>query len=48
MIATITAVTDTNSRYEAVAVGSANVANSAITDEAGPTAPDTVYAHISS
>ena len=47
LIATITGVTDTDSRYEAVAIGSSNVANSAITDEATPAAADTVYAHIS-
>ena len=44
LIATITGVTDTDSRYEAVAIGSSNVANSAITDEATPAAADTVYA----
>ena len=31
----------------APATGGGNVANSAITDEATPTAVDTVYAHIS-
>ena len=46
LIATITGVTDTDSRYEAVAIGSSNVANSAITDETTPAAPDTVYAHM--
>ena len=41
-------MTDTNNRYEAVAVGSSNVANSAITDEVTPKgATDTVYAVIS-
>ncbi|MFZ6820690.1 hypothetical protein, partial [Undibacterium sp. Ji22W] len=47
LIATISGVTDTDSRYEAVAVGSSNTASSAITDEAVPAASDTVYAHIS-
>ena len=47
LIATITGVTDTDSHYETVAIGSSNVANSAITDETTPAAADTVYTHIS-
>ncbi|WP_324731457.1 Calx-beta domain-containing protein [Pseudomonas paeninsulae] len=54
LVATISGVTDSNSLFEAVAIGSNNVANSAITDDAGPSNPpgtpgpeDTVYAEIS-
>ncbi|MBK6638967.1 MAG: hypothetical protein IPG34_15725, partial [Rhodocyclaceae bacterium] len=47
LVATLTGVTDTTGVFEAVAVGTNKVANSAITDEAGPTATDTVYAEIS-
>ncbi|MBK6906088.1 MAG: retention module-containing protein [Rhodocyclaceae bacterium] len=47
LVATVTGVTDTTGVFEAVAVGTNKIASSAITDEAGPTATDTVYAEIS-
>ena len=42
-------MTDTSNLYRSglPATGGGNVANSAITDEATPTTPDTVFAHIS-
>ncbi|WP_299978897.1 type I secretion C-terminal target domain-containing protein, partial [uncultured Pseudoteredinibacter sp.] len=42
LVATITSVVDTDSNFEQTAVGTQNVANSAITDEASPDPDDTV------